>query len=153
MAASLQSYERAVSLRAVADDDLLKQIFDDSKDAGGSLDVALQDRPSLIETARSYLPHLTSSTYERLVREPMLLQGDKDRCEKEIEHLAVKNYGAFISNAQVTRSVRSEFDDILKGLDDMDDLFDPLKSSLEEIKQASLEVNTKRSSLRNVLNQ
>lgn len=79
---NLEGFERAYRLRNTADDELLTQVF--GKD---EVDKLMKERPALIETARSYFPHLTSSTYERLTREPDTLQKEQHRCAHEMEQL------------------------------------------------------------------
>lgn len=149
MAADLEGFERAFRLRSCADDGLLKQIF------GGedALKELSKSSPSLLETARTYFPHLTSSTYDRLVREPDALQVEKDRCDREMEQLAVQNYGAFIGNARVTRSVRQELSDIQKHLDGMAETLGPVQDGLRDFKKTASDLGTRRASLRNVLQQ
>eukprot|EP00929_Paragymnodinium_shiwhaense_P015259 TRINITY_DN123320_c0_g1_i1.p1 TRINITY_DN123320_c0_g1~~TRINITY_DN123320_c0_g1_i1.p1 ORF type:complete len:683 (+),score=182.74 TRINITY_DN123320_c0_g1_i1:84-2132(+) len=149
MTADLEGYERAFRLRASADDGLLRQIFGDED----ALKELSRTNPSLLETARTYFPHLTSSTYDRLVREPDALQVEKDRCAREMEQLAVQNYGAFIGNAKVTDAVYQELSDIQKTLDNMDEMLSPIQDQLKDFKTTAADLSTRRSSLRNVLHQ
>jgi len=44
--------------------------------------------------------------YEALSREPDNLRVEKDRCQREMEQLAVQNYSAFIGSAEVTQGVK-----------------------------------------------
>lgn len=148
MAVDLEGYERAYRLRSSADGELLRQIFGEKE-----LEGLNKTNPALIETARAYFPHLTSSTYERLIREPDTLQLEKDRCEREMEQLAVQNYSAFISNAEVTKAVRQEFVGIQKHLDDMVQMMQPVQSSIEEFQAAAAGLGIRRSALRNVQQQ
>ena len=48
-------------------------------------------------------PHMR---YEALSREPDNLRVEKDRCQREMEQLAVQNYSAFIGSAEVTQGVK-----------------------------------------------
>lgn len=121
----LEGYERACRLRSSADDDLLRHIF-----GADELDDLMRTKPSLVETARSYFPHLTSSTNERLTREPETLKLEKDRCERDMEQLAVQNYSAFISSAKVTQSVRNDFLEIQNNLDALDKLIAPVQDGI-----------------------
>lgn len=133
---------------ASADDSLLQQVFGEKE-----LQELAAARPELIETARSYFPHLTSSTYERLAREPDTLQLEKDRCEREMQQLAVQNYGAFIGSAKVTQAVRQEVVDIQKHLDEMNETLEPMQSAIQEFQTCSAGLVTRRASLRNVSQQ
>lgn len=145
-AADLEGFERAYRLRSAADDGLLRQVFGEK----GLAELAAT-RPALLETARAYFPHLTSSTYERLAREPDALQLEKDRCEREMEQLAVQNYGAFIGSAKVTQAVRQEVVDIQKHLDAMADTLAPMQSTIQEFQVFAAGLVTRRAELRNVL--
>eukprot|EP00927_Polykrikos_kofoidii_P002744 TRINITY_DN11097_c0_g1_i1.p1 TRINITY_DN11097_c0_g1~~TRINITY_DN11097_c0_g1_i1.p1 ORF type:complete len:700 (+),score=125.71 TRINITY_DN11097_c0_g1_i1:59-2101(+) len=149
MAADLEGFERAFRLRSCADDGLLKQIF------GGEekLKELSEANPALLETARTYFPHLTSFTYDKLMREPSNLQVEKDRCDREMEQLAVQHYGAFIGNARVTRSVRHELSEIQTHLDGMTDVLGPFQDCICDLKKAAADVAIRRTSLRNVLQQ
>lgn len=148
MATDLEGFERAYRLRSSTDDGLLQQIFGQEE-----LESLTKVSPSLLETARGYFPHLTSSTYDRLVREPDALRVEKDRCEREMEQLAVQNYGAFIGNARVTRSVRQELSDIQRHLDEMMEKIAPVQDDITKFTATSTDLGVKRSSLRNVLQQ
>lgn len=109
--ADLEGYQRAWRLRHAADDQLLLQVF------GEELPELQKSSPALLEAARCYFPQLTSSTwlgvvlgkwaarYEALAREPEQLRVEKERCEREMEQLAVRNYGAFIGSAEVSQGV------------------------------------------------
>lgn len=148
MATDLAGFERAYRLRSTADDQLLAQIFGEEE-----LKVLRTSNPNLIETARGYFPHLTSSTYDRLVREPDSLRYEKDRCEREMEQLAVQNYGAFISNAKVTTSVQQELVDIQRQLDEMVEAMEPVQEGIESFQARATDLSISRASLRNVKEQ
>eukprot|EP00928_Gymnodinium_smaydae_P090079 TRINITY_DN73935_c0_g1_i1.p1 TRINITY_DN73935_c0_g1~~TRINITY_DN73935_c0_g1_i1.p1 ORF type:complete len:700 (-),score=134.05 TRINITY_DN73935_c0_g1_i1:47-2146(-) len=149
MTAGLEDFERAFRLRSRADDGLMEQIF------GGAdaLEELRKNDPTLLETARSYFPHLTASTYDRLVREPDVLQVEKDRCEREMAQLAVQNYGAFIGNAKVTQAVREELSSIQKDLDSMAEQLAPVQASIEDFKTKATALSQRRAALRNVKEQ
>jgi len=144
----LELFERAYRLRSSADDGLLRQVFGNE----GLEDLA-KSRPGLLETARTYFPHLTSSTYERLCREPDALQLEKDRCEREMEQLAVQNYGAFIGSAKVTQAVRQEVVDVQRELDEVVDMLSPIQDEICKFQDSSAHLVTRRASLRNLLQQ
>eukprot|EP00439_Symbiodinium_sp_Y106_P016315 s2518_g2.t1 len=79
-AVDLEGYQRAWRLRhGSADDELMRQVF------GQELDELQKKSPQLLDVARSYFPHLTSSTYEALAREPDSLRMDKD-AKRAVEH-------------------------------------------------------------------
>eukprot|EP00931_Biecheleriopsis_adriatica_P091617 TRINITY_DN65503_c0_g1_i1.p1 TRINITY_DN65503_c0_g1~~TRINITY_DN65503_c0_g1_i1.p1 ORF type:complete len:660 (+),score=159.52 TRINITY_DN65503_c0_g1_i1:61-1980(+) len=145
----LEGYQRAWRLRhSAADDELLRQVFGEAE-----LTELQKSNPALIDTARSYFPHLTSSTYEALAREPDTLQIDKDRCEREMEQLAVQNYSAFIGSAKVTQAVRQELSSIQKHLDEMAEILEPVQETVAQLEEAAAGLSTKRGGLRNVLQQ
>mmetsp|Transcript_136225 Transcript_136225/g.240140 ORF Transcript_136225/g.240140 Transcript_136225/m.240140 type:complete len:689 (-) Transcript_136225:42-2108(-) len=148
MAVDLEGFERAYRLRSSADDDLLRLIFGETE-----LEGLTKSNSSLVETARGYFPLLTSSTYDRLVREPDTLRLDKGRCEREMEQLAVQNYSAFISNAKVTQAVRQEFAGIQQLLDNMVDMLGPVQDGIQEFQATSSSLGSRRAALRNVLQQ
>mmetsp|Transcript_36168 Transcript_36168/g.84781 ORF Transcript_36168/g.84781 Transcript_36168/m.84781 type:complete len:635 (+) Transcript_36168:91-1995(+) len=148
MATDLESYERAYRRRSTADDELLKQIF-----GAEELEGLRISKPGLIETARAYFPHLTSSTYDRLVREPATLQLEKDRCSREMEQLAVQNYSAFISNAKVTQNVQQGLASIQKHLDGMAETILPLQETIRSCQATASDLSSRRGALRNVLQQ
>merc|ERR1719277_2596468 len=135
-------------LRSSADDALLQQVFGDQ-----GLEELSTSRPELLETARSYFPHLTSSTYERLAREPDTLQLEKDRCEREMEQLAVQNYGAFIGSAKVTQAVRGELGTVQRHLDSVMETIGPMQAAIQEFQEASAGLGMRRTALRSVLQQ
>lgn len=144
----LELFERAYRRRSSADDALLKQVFGEK-----GLEDLVASKSGLLETARTYFPHLTSSTYERLCREPDSLQLEKARCEREMEQLAVQNYGAFIGSAKVTQAVRSEVVDIQRQLEEMGDILAPIQEDIQEFQTFSSGLVTRRAALRNVLQQ
>jgi len=146
--AALEGFERSYRLRNSADDDLLSQVF--GKDEVAELSAS---RPALIETARAYFPHLTSSTYDRLMREPDSLHMEQDRCAREMEQLAVQNYGAFIGSAKVTQAVQQGLAEIQSSLDEMAESLQPLQDGIREFQTSSLGLTTRRASLRNVMQQ
>jgi len=145
---NLEGFERAYRLRNTADDELLTQVF--GKD---EVDKLMKERPALIETARSYFPHLTSSTYERLTREPDTLQKEQHRCAHEMEQLAVQNYKAFIGSANVTQTVRHGLAEIQDGLDKLASELEPVKNNLNAFQSTAADLTTRRGKIRNVLQQ
>eukprot|EP00930_Biecheleria_cincta_P035892 TRINITY_DN2464_c0_g2_i1.p1 TRINITY_DN2464_c0_g2~~TRINITY_DN2464_c0_g2_i1.p1 ORF type:complete len:605 (-),score=133.84 TRINITY_DN2464_c0_g2_i1:149-1963(-) len=144
----LEGFQRAWRLRhGGADEELLKQVF------GEEFQELQKTNPTLVDTARSYFPHLTSSTYEALAREPDNLRIEKDRCEREMEQLAVQNYGAFIGSAKVTQAVRQELSSIQQHLDEMAKILEPVEDTVAQIKEAATALGKRRGALRNVLQQ
>lgn len=148
MAADLEGFERAYRLRSTADDVLLRQVFGEAE-----LEELRASKAGLLETARAYFPHLTSSTYDRLAREPSLLALEKDRCGREMEQLAVTNYAAFIGNAKVTQAVQREFRDIQQRLDDMGDNLLPVQETIQTFQAKAADLSLRRAALRGVLQQ
>mmetsp|Transcript_85493 Transcript_85493/g.151251 ORF Transcript_85493/g.151251 Transcript_85493/m.151251 type:complete len:624 (+) Transcript_85493:55-1926(+) len=148
-AVDLEGFQRAWRLRhGAADDELLRQVFGEEE-----LKDLQKTNPGLIDTARSYFPHLTSSTYEALAREPDSLQVEKDRCEREMEQLAVQNYSAFIGSAKVTQAVRQELSSVQKHLDEMAEILEPVEETIAAFQDAAAGLSKRRSGLRNVLQQ
>jgi len=146
--ADLEGFQRAYRLRSSADDGLLQQVF-----GKGELAELSTARPRLVETARGYFPHLTSSTYERLLREPEALQLEHERCAREMEQLAVQNYGAFIGSAKVTQAVQQGLGGIQGSLDEMAESLQPLQEGLRGFQATAAGLASRRASLRNVLQQ
>merc|ERR1712232_1329899 len=70
-----------------------------------------------------------------------------------MEQLAVQNYGAFIGNAKVTQTVRSELTSIQKHLNDMAEVLAPLQKNIDDFTSASADFSTRRAALRNVKEQ
>jgi len=145
---NLEGFERAYRLKNTADDELLTQVF--GKD---EVDTLMQERPTLIETARSYFPDLTSSTYERLTREPDALLKEQQRCAHEMEQVAVQNYKAFIGSANVTQTVRHGLAEIQDDLEKLASELEPVKNSLNDFQSTAANLSTRRGALRNVLQQ
>eukprot|EP00450_Noctiluca_scintillans_P000403 CAMPEP_0194503330 /NCGR_PEP_ID=MMETSP0253-20130528/28317_1 /TAXON_ID=2966 /ORGANISM="Noctiluca scintillans" /LENGTH=685 /DNA_ID=CAMNT_0039345607 /DNA_START=38 /DNA_END=2095 /DNA_ORIENTATION=- len=148
MATDLEGFERAYRLRSTADDGLLRQVFDVD-----DLDALRESSPATVDTARLYFPHLTSSTYERLAREPDNLANENERCKREMERLAVTNYSAFIGNSQVIEAVQCEFADIQDRLDSMAEMLVPVQEQIQEFQTKSSNLSLRRAALRGVLQQ
>ncbi|CAE7338581.1 COG8 [Symbiodinium natans] len=143
-----EGYQRAWRLRhSSADDELMRQVF------GEELGELQKKGTQLLDVARSYFPHLTSSTYEALAREPDTLRLEKDRCEREMEQLAVQNYSAFIGSAEVTRGVRQELSSIHTELQEMAELLEPTQETISRLKDTASGLGARRAALRNVLAQ
>jgi len=147
MAVDLEWYQRAWRLRHAADDGLMLQVF------GEELPELQKANPALIDVARSYFPHLTSSTYEALAREPDNLKVEKDRCEREMEQLAVQNYSAFIGSAEVTQGVKQEMSSIRTHLQEMAETLEPTQDTIAELQSKAAGLSVRRQALRKVLAQ
>ncbi|CAJ1364865.1 unnamed protein product, partial [Effrenium voratum] len=147
MAVDLEGYQRAWRLRHSADDGLMRQVF------GEELAEMQKNQPALLDVARTYFPHLTSSTYEALAREPDNLRVEKDRCEREMEQLAVQNYSAFIGSAEVMQGVKQELSSIQTHLKEMAEILEPTQDTISELQEKAAGLSTRRGALRNVLAQ
>lgn len=147
MAVDLEGYQRAWRLRHAADDGLMLQVF------GADLPELQKANPALIDVARSYFPHLTASTYEALSREPDNLRVEKDRCQREMEQLAVQNYSAFIGSAEVTQGVKQELSSIRSHLQKMAETLEPAQETIAELQSKASGLSLRRQALRKVLAQ
>ena len=147
MAVDLEGYQRAWRLRHAADDGLMLQVF------GADLPELQKAKPALIDVARSYFPHLTASTYEALSREPDNLRVEKDRCQREMEQLAVQNYSAFIGSAEVTQGVKQELSSIRSHLQEMAATLEPAQETIAELQSKASGLSVRRQALRKVLAQ
>ncbi|GBG81990.1 hypothetical protein CBR_g34170 [Chara braunii] len=56
----------------------------------------------------AYLSELLSYSLERLNKEPELLRADADRIRRQMQEVAVSNYGAFITAAESIQAIRKE---------------------------------------------
>ncbi|CAK9017128.1 unnamed protein product [Durusdinium trenchii] len=143
----LEGYQRAWRLRHAADDGLMLQVF------GDDLPELQKANPGLLDVARSYFPHLTSSTYEALAREPENLKVEKDRCEREMEQLAIQNYSAFIGSAEVTQGVKKELSNVRTHLQEMIQALEPTQETIAELQSQASGLSIRRQALRKVLAQ
>ncbi|CAJ1377244.1 unnamed protein product, partial [Effrenium voratum] len=149
----LEGYQRAWRLRHSADDGLMRQAIRVCQVFGEELAEMQKNQPALLDVARTYFPHLTSSTYEALAREPDNLRVEKDRCEREMEQLAVQNYSAFIGSAEVMQGVKQELSSIQTHLKEMAEILEPTQDTISELQEKAAGLSTRRGALRNVLAQ
>lgn len=99
---------------------------------GGS---AEEDGTLTYQIAKTYVPFLSSSSYEKICQEPTSLRNELHFLQHEIENLASQNVGSFLENttlvANITnhdfpallgkyRALTSEFEDIQKDLEDLE---------------------------------
>ncbi|CEM04008.1 unnamed protein product [Vitrella brassicaformis CCMP3155] len=105
----------------------------------------------LFGIAQSYVPHLTSLTMERLLKEPTILQLEQERLSSEMETLAVQNYGAFIASAKTITGVREQLTSIEGQLDDVLGQLEPLQRGLQSFQSTASGLDRERQGLRNLL--
>eukprot|EP01066_Platyproteum_vivax_P015208 Platyproteum_vivax@DN6744_c0_g1_i1.p1 len=79
-----------------------------------------------------YLEHLLSTSFVRLAKEPAALAAEDEKIKFEMEKLAVNNYGAFIQNARVISSIRTDVETIRGQLQDMRLKLPPLTEKLDQ---------------------
>jgi hypothetical protein len=104
-------------------------------------------------TANEYLPKLTSLTYERLLKQPVLLQSEIDRTEEEVKDLAVSNYGAFIGTSRAIQNISKQMDTVQNLVTKLDDSFAPAAKACDEFREKGLAIQKKRTALKNVATQ
>ncbi|CAD7931510.1 unnamed protein product [Amoebophrya sp. A25] len=103
--------------------------------------------------ARSYVPFLAASPYEKICAEPSSLKNELHFIKNEMEELASQNVGAFLENTTLAASVTDEeFPELLRRYKSLSHIFDPLKSALESFNADVAPVLAQeRESLRNIL--
>lgn len=110
--------------------------------------------PELRSMANTYIPRLTSCTYNALTKESKSLSLEMDSCSHQMMDLASSNYGSFLRNAHMLTDVRTkQLLAIDEQLSQMQTLLDPLEQKLEAFKEATAELQTEKQSYRNVSHQ